>query len=265
MGSVFRGVNLCSRGRCLYSVGELIVMKYKQLTRVVAGTIIGKVLPSCRLMNMCSHATSGTRRVTGGVERRKGVYTTYRALGRLLRLGPSCLIRSTSPTTVGRLTLPALRGKASVVALSVKTLTSASFCRGIGRATGTGSAQICLMSKTAKKFSMLEAASLVKGTATHFFGRGKPSTLGNASICGRRLRRREHVIFSNGTARTVGIFPAGMGMSITTSLTSMKPSGVRMSVRSAPKFANSARGIRVGGRRMRTMMRICDTASRVTK
>lgn len=256
---------LCTWGLCLYHVGGLMVMKYKQLTRVITSTIIGKLLPSCSLMNICSHATSGTRHVMAGVRRRKGPYTTYTALRRLLNLGPSCLMRSTSPDTVGTLTLPTLGGKASVVALSVNTLTSAAFCRRIGGATERGNAHMCPMSKTAKKFSILEATFLVKGTSTHFFGRGNPGTLGNATMCSRALRARRHVIFSKGTARTVNVFPAGIGMTITTSLTSINPRGVRMSVRSAPKFMKSARGIRVGGSRMRTMMRICDTASSVTK
>lgn len=224
---------------------KLVIVGCGRLAEIVADAVIAGLLPEYDLAGVYSRTAAKAERLAAKMRKHGKPCAACASLDELLALKPAYLVESASPAAMKELALPALKNGTSVVTLSIGALADTAFYHEVRETAKAHSTRVYIASGATGGFDVLRTATLMGNAKAQFTNEKGVRALRRSPFYDPAMEVEPRVVFSGTAREAIGVFPTGLNVSVATSLASVGPEKMRVTMLSRPNMTGDIQRVEI--------------------
>lgn len=224
---------------------KLVIVGCGRLAGIVSDAVVKGLLPEYDLVGVYSRTADKAERIAEKMRRNGGECNVCTTLEELLAMKPDYVVEAASPMAMKELALPALKGGASVVTLSIGALADTVFYNEVMETARANGTRVYVVSGATGGFDVLRTAALMGNATARFFNEKGPNALKGTAVYDEALQDEQRVVFSGNASEAIALFPTKVNVAVAASLASVGPENMKMSMQSTPGFVGDTQRVEI--------------------
>lgn len=224
---------------------KLVIVGCGRLAGIVSDAVVKGLLPEYDLVGVYSRTADKAERIAEKMRRNGGECNVCTTLEELLAMKPDYVVEAASPMAMKELALPALKGGASVVTLSIGALADTVFYNEVMETARANGTRVYVVSGATGGFDVLRTAALMGDATAKFFNEKGPNALKGTAVYDEALQNEQRVVFSGNASEAIAQFPTKVNVAVAASLASVGPENMKMSMQSTPGFVGDTQRVEI--------------------
>lgn len=224
---------------------KLVIVGCGRLAGIVSDAVVKGLLPEYDLVGVYSRTADKAERIAEKMRRNGGECNVCTTLEELLAMKPDYVVEAASPMAMKELALPALKGGASVVTLSIGALADTVFYNKVMETARANGTRVYVVSGATGGFDVLRTAALMGDATAKFFNEKGPNALKGTTVYDEALQDEQRVVFSGNASEAIALFPTKVNVAVAASLASVGPENMKMSMQSTPGFVGDTQRVEI--------------------
>lgn len=224
---------------------KLVIVGCGRLAGIVSDAVVKGLLPEYDLVGVYSRTADKAERIAEKMRRNGGECNVCTTLEELLAMKPDYVVEAASPMAMKELALPALKGGASVVTLSIGALADTVFYNEVMETARANGTRVYVVSGATGGFDVLRTAALMGNATARFFNEKGPNALKGTAVYDEALQNEQRVVFSGNASEAIALFPTKVNVAVAASLASVGPENMKMSMQSTPGFVGDTQRVEI--------------------
>jgi aspartate dehydrogenase len=181
----------------------------------------------------------------------------------LLNLRPDFIVEAASPSALKELALPALENGSSIVALSIGAFADESFYGQVTRTAETHGTRVYIVSGAVGGFDVLRTVALMGTCSASIDTEKGPDSLKGTPVYEEALQTGKKKVFEGNAKEAIALFPTKVNVAVASSLASVGPGDMRVSVTSTPGFVGDDHRIEIRSDEVRAVIDVYSKTAKI--
>lgn len=181
----------------------------------------------------------------------------------LLALKPGYVVEAAAPAAMRELALPALRGGASVVTLSIGAFADDAFYDEVMRTAKQHGTHVYVVSGATGGFDVLQTATLMGGATARFFNEKGPNALRGTAVYDDALQTEQRTVFAGTAKEAIALFPTKVNVTVAASRASVGPENMHVTMRSTPDFVGDTQRVEIRNEQVHAVIDVYSATSEI--
>lgn len=239
---------------------RLVIVGCGKLGAIVADAVANGTLAEYELVGVYSRTRAKAEALAGRMPQQPAVCDS---IEELLALSPDYVVEAASPAAMRELALPALRGGASVVTLSVGAFADDRFYAEVMCAARECGTRIYVVSGATGGFDVLQTATLMGGATARFFNEKGPDALRGTAVYDDSLQTEQRTVFSGTAKEAIAVFPTKVNVTVAASRASVGPENMHVTMRSTPNFVGDTQRVEIKNEQVHAVIDVYSATSEI--
>ena len=238
----------------------LVIVGCGKLGAIVADAVAGGVLAEYELIGVYSRTRAKAEALA---ERMPQQPTICDSVEELLALHPDYVVEAASPAAMRELALPALRGGASVVTLSIGAFADDGFYAEVMRTAKECGTRVYVVSGATGGFDVLQTVALMGGATARFFNEKGPDALRGTAVYDDNLQAEQRAVFSGTAKEAIAMFPTKVNVTVAASRASVGPENMHVTMQSTPSFVGDTQRVEIKNEQVHAVVDVYSATSEI--
>lgn len=181
----------------------------------------------------------------------------------LLALRPDYVVEAAAPAAMRELALPALRGGASVVTLSIGAFADDAFYDEVMRTAKQHGTHVYVVSGATGGFDVLQTATLMGGATARFFNEKGPNALRGTAVYDDALQTEQRTVFAGTAKEAIALFPTKVNVTVAASRASVGPENMHVTMQSTPDFVGDTQRVEIRNEQVHAVIDVYSATSEI--
>lgn len=251
---------------------KLAIVGCGKLADIVVNALIDGYLPEYALVGVMSRSKKSAEAVAEKIacKLEDGVSNcaACSTIEELLALKPDYIVESASPVALTEIAIPALSNGCSIIALSIGAFADSKFyqeAQEVAKANGT---KIYLVSGAVGGFDVLRTTALMSQALNYectcsIATEKGPNSLKGTSVYTDALQSEKKTVFSGNAIEAIKLFPTKVNVAVASSLASVGPEKMQVSVTSTPNFVGDDHCIKIENNQIKAVIDIYSETAQI--
>lgn len=242
---------------------KLVIAGCGYLAEIVADAVVNGLLPEYELVGAYSRSAHKAERIAAKIQQQGKSCVPCTKLEDLLALKPDYLVEAASPAAMKELALPTLKNGTSIITLSIGALADTVFYNAVIEASRANGTRVYIASGATGGFDVLRTASLMGNASAKFFNEKGQHALRRSVVYDPSLETEQRVVFSGTAREAIGVFPTGLNVSVATSLASVGPEQMHVTMQSTPGFIGDTQRVEIRNDQVHAVVDVYSATSEI--
>ncbi len=243
---------------------RLVIVGCGRLAGIVADALLRGLLPEYELVGTLSRSFESAATLACRMRNEGVSCVPCSNLDELLDLQPDILVETASPAAMRQLSLPTLSRGVSIVTLSIGAFADQDFYNEVIAVAREHGSRVYLASGATGGFDVLRTVALMGGGATaEFFNEKGPAGLRGTPVYDDSLQHEQRVVFRGTATEAISLFPTRVNVTVATSLASVGPEKMNVTMQSSPYFKGDTQRVEVRNNQVRAVVDVYSTTSEI--
>lgn len=210
-----------------------------KLAEIVVDALINGLLPSYRLIGTMSRTIEKAQYLADKANSANSIQDEHRcqaidSIDNLLALKPNYIVEAATPNVLKNFALYALESGSSIIPLSIGAFADAKFYEDVQRVALKNGVKVYIPSGSIGGLDVMRTISLMGKTTAKFLAKKTPDSLLKTKVYNEKLKTDEREVFSGNAIEAIEVFPTMVNVAVATSLATVGPSNIHVSMESSP-------------------------------
>jgi aspartate dehydrogenase len=239
---------------------RLVIVGCGKLGTIVAEAVAGGVLAEYELVGVYSRTRIKAEALAQRMPQQPVVCDS---IEELLALRPDYVVEAASPAAMRELALPALRGGASVVTLSIGAFADDVFYADVMRTAKKCGVRVYVVSGATGGFDVLQTATLMGGATARFFNEKGPDALRGTKVYDEALQTEQRTVFVGTAKEAIAVFPTKVNVTVAASRASVGPENMHVTMQSTPGFVGDTQRVEIKNEQVHAVVDVYSATSEI--
>ena len=239
---------------------RLVIVGCGKLGTIVAEAVAGGVLAEYELVGVYSRTRIKAEALAQRMPQQPVVCDS---IEELLALRPDYVVEAASPAAMRELALPALRGGASVVTLSIGAFADDVFYVDVMRTAKKCGVRVYVVSGATGGFDVLQTATLMGGATARFFNEKGPDALRGTKVYDEALQTEQRTVFVGTAKEAIAVFPTKVNVTVAASRASVGPENMHVTMQSTPGFVGDTQRVEIKNEQVHAVVDVYSATSEI--
>ena len=238
----------------------MVIVGCGKLGAIVAEAVAGGVLAEYELVGVYSRTRIKAEALAQRMPQQPVVCDS---IEELLALRPDYVVEAASPAAMRELALPALRGGASVVTLSIGAFADDVFYTDVMRTAKKCGVRVYVVSGATGGFDVLQTATLMGGATARFFNEKGPDALRGTKVYDEALQTEQRTVFVGTAKEAIAVFPTKVNVTVAASRASVGPENMHVTMQSTPGFVGDTQRVEIKNEQVHAVVDVYSATSEI--
>ena len=238
----------------------MVIVGCGKLGTIVAEAVAGGVLAEYELVGVYSRTRIKAEALAQRMPQQPVVCDS---IEELLALRPDYVVEAASPAAMRELALPALRGGASVVTLSIGAFADDVFYVDVMRTAKKCGVRVYVVSGATGGFDVLQTATLMGGATARFFNEKGPDALRGTKVYDEALQTEQRTVFVGTAKEAIAVFPTKVNVTVAASRASVGPENMHVTMQSTPGFVGDTQRVEIKNEQVHAVVDVYSATSEI--
>ena len=242
---------------------KLVIVGCGRLAGIVADAAIQGLLPEYDLVGVYSRTAAKAETLAARLQQHGKPCMACGSLSELLALKPDYLVESASPAAMKELAVPALENGTSIVTLSIGAFADTPFYEQVINTARRYGTRVYIASGATGGFDVLRTATLMGHASACFLNKKGAKALRKTPHYDPAMETEPRIVFSGTAREAISVFPTGLNVSVATSLASVGPEKMQVTMQSTPDYHGDTQRVEIKNDQVHAVIDVYSATSEI--
>lgn len=246
-------------------INTLAIVGCGKLAEIVVDALIGGMLPNYRLIGTLSRTIDKAQYLANKINDVQIDYQCYafESMDDLLALKANYIVESATPDVFKKFALRALENGSSLVPLSIGAFADEKFYAEVQKVALENDVKVFIPSGSIGGLDVMRTASLMGETKVKFSAQKSQNALRHTKVYDELLETESREVFCGNAIGAIGLFPTQVNVAVATSLATIGPENVEVSINSTPNYVGDRHVITIKNEQIDATLDIYSATSEI--